>query len=52
MVWQTRFTTISATMTVPLKGRRPYIDELDLPAHEPRMEGGFFVAQRTVKNRR
>jgi hypothetical protein len=38
--------------TVPLKGRRPYIDALDLPAHEPRMDGGFFVAQRTVKNRR
>jgi hypothetical protein len=60
MMWQTRVTTISVTMTVPLKGRRPYIvkgrrpyiDELDLPAHEPRMEGGFFVVQRTVKNRR
>jgi hypothetical protein len=52
MVWQTRVTTISVTMTVPLKGRQPYIDGLDLPAHEPRMEGGFFVAQRTVKNRR
>jgi len=52
MVRQTRVATISATMTVPLKGRRPYIDALDLPAHEPRMEGGFFVAQRTVKNRR
>jgi hypothetical protein len=50
MVWQTRVTTISATMTVPLKG--PYIDALDLAAHEPRMEDGFFVAQRTVKNRR
>jgi hypothetical protein len=50
MVWQTRVATISATMTVPLKGRRPHIDELDLPAHEPRMEDGFFVAQRTVKN--
>jgi len=49
MAWQTRAPTISATMTVPLKG--PYIDALDLPAHEPRMEGGFFVAQRTVKNR-
>jgi hypothetical protein len=52
MVWQTRVTTISVTMTVPLKGRRPYIGGLDLPAHEPRMDGGFFVAQRTVKNRR
>jgi hypothetical protein len=51
MVRQTRVATISMTMTVPLKGRRPYIDELDLPAHEPRMEDGFFVAQRTVKNR-
>jgi hypothetical protein len=52
MVWQTGVTTISVTMTVPLKGRRPYINELGLPAHEPRMDGGFFVAQRTVKNRR
>jgi hypothetical protein len=50
MVGQTRVTTISVTMTVPLKGRRPHIDALDLPAHEPRMEDGFFVAQRTVKN--
>ena len=33
-----------------LKG--PYIDALDLPAHEPRMEDGLFVARRTVKNRR
>jgi len=52
MAWQTRVTTISVTMTVALKGRRRYIDALDLPAHEPRMEDGFFVAQRTVKNRR
>ena len=37
---------------LPLKGPRRYIDHLDLPAHEPRMEDGFFVAQRTVKNRR
>ena len=50
--WQTRVTTISATMTVPLKGPRRYIDGLDLPAHEPRMEDGFFVARRTVENRR
>ena len=39
------------TMTVPLKGRRRYIDELHLPAHEPRMEDGYFVARRTVENR-
>ena len=52
MAWQTRVTTISATLTLSLKGRRRYIDALDLPAHEPRMEDGFFVAQRTVKNRR
>jgi hypothetical protein len=52
MVWQTGVPTISVTMTVPLKGRRPHIDALDLPAHEPRMDGGFFVAQRTVKTRR
>jgi len=49
MVWQ----TISVTMTLPLKGPRPYIDELDLPAHEPSMKDGLFVARRTtVKNRR
>jgi hypothetical protein len=48
----TRVTTISVTMTVPPKGRGPDIDALDLPAHEPRMDGGFFVAQRTVRNRR
>jgi hypothetical protein len=47
MMWQTRVTTISMTMTV----RRRYIDELHLPAHEPRMEDGFFVVQRTVENR-
>jgi len=52
MVWQTRVATIAATMTVPLKGRGPHIDALDLPAHEPRMKDGFFIAQRTVKNRR
>jgi hypothetical protein len=52
MVGQTRGIAISVTMTLPLKGRRPYINELGLPAHEPRMDGGFFVAQRTVKNRR
>jgi hypothetical protein len=52
MAWQTRVTTISVTMTVPLKGPRPYIDGLDLPAHEPRMDGGFFVVRRTVENRR
>jgi hypothetical protein len=51
MMWQTRVTTISMTMTVPLKGRRRYIDELHLPAHEPRMEDGYFVAQRTVETR-
>jgi hypothetical protein len=55
MVWQTRVTTISVTMpcAVSFKGRRPYIDELGLPAHEPRMEDGLFVARRTtVKDRR
>jgi hypothetical protein len=52
MVWQTRVTTISVTMTVPFNGRRRYIDEWDLPAHEPRMEDGLFAAQRTVENRR
>jgi hypothetical protein len=51
MMWQTRVTTISMTMTVPLKGRRRYIDKLHLPAHEPRMEDGYFVARRTVENR-
>jgi len=51
MMRQARVTTIAMTMTVPLKGRRRYIDELHLPAHEPRMEDGFFVAQRTVENR-
>jgi hypothetical protein len=50
MVWQTRVTAISVTMTVPLEGQGPYIDALHLPAHEPRMEDGFSVAQRTVKN--
>jgi hypothetical protein len=49
MVRQTRVTTISVTMTVPPKGRRPSIDA---PAHEPRMEDGFFAARRTVENRR
>jgi hypothetical protein len=32
--------------------RLRYIDEWDLPAHEPRMEDGLFAAQRTVENRR
>jgi hypothetical protein len=31
MMWQTRVTTISMTMTVPLKGRRPYIVKDDDP---------------------
>jgi hypothetical protein len=51
MVWQTRVTTISVTMTVPFKGRRRYIDELDLPLADWRIEDDRFVARQTVENR-
>ena len=51
-VANTRYNNLNDDALCRLKDEDPIFDELDLPAHEPRMEDGLFVARRTVKNRR